>query len=406
MQCRLFMSRTPAKVLLVTLCTLLVLSAGADCAAKLPGGVTSRLKKINDYMTKVEKALAEQRVNRNDLDWAQQALDEIIKGYPDYANAEEVRAAGQRIEAGRQGIEKLEKDKAAAKEADANAAKAAEAIAEQWADRLALYKADTAENSKGRFGAPTSDADLIAALKPHYEEALAVYEEFLKTGIDKDSHWKLRQAEYDIRVSLENYRASITRVYEEARRRVGEIRDYLVNQKASSQPNTWPKDQFQGVRAIVAGVRLLYPAGSEELKSLEADLGEAEALQAAIDVIMVESRGMKPDSFRGQESQALKRLAETIVLDAYPNAEILRIHIVSSDWITERVEEWTDTTKTAWRVRTTRGVNAQVAVRLDGQCLLYTIFLHHDTIDGAANPLTGHIMFTDRMLEKNLPPAQ
>ena len=115
---------------------------------------------------------------------------------------------------------------------------------------------------------------------------------------------------------------------------------------------------------------------------------------------------MKPDSFRGQESQALKKLAETIVLDAHPNAEILRIHIVSSDWTTERVEEWTDTTKTAWRVRTTRGVNAQVAVRLDGQCLLYTIFLHQDTIDGAVNPLTGHIMFTDRMLEKNLPPAQ
>lgn len=406
MQCRLLMSRTPAKVLLVTLCTLLILSAGADCAAKLPGGVTSRLKKINDYMTKVEKALAEQRVNRNDLDWAQQVLDEIIKGYPDYANAEEVRAAAQRIEAGRQAIEKLEKDKATAKEADANAAKAAEAIAEQWADRLALYKADTAENSKGRFGAPMSDAALIAVLKPQYEEALDVYEEFLKTGIDKDSHWKLRQAEYDIRVSLENYRGSVTRLYEEARRRVGEIRDYLANQKASSQPNTWPQDQFQGVRAIVAGVRLLYSAGSEELRSLEADLAEAEVLQAAIDVIMVESRRMKPDSFRGQESQALNKLAETIVLDAHPNAEILRIHIVSSDWTTERVEEWTDTTKTAWRVRTTRGVNAQAAVRLEGECLLYTIFLHQDIIDGAVNPLTGHIMFTDRMLEKNLPPAQ
>ena len=72
-----------------------------------------------------------------------------------------VRAAAQRIEAGRHAIEKPEKDKAAAKEADANAAKAAEAIAEQWADRLALYKADTAENSKRRFGAPMSDADLI-----------------------------------------------------------------------------------------------------------------------------------------------------------------------------------------------------------------------------------------------------
>jgi len=150
----------------------------------------------------------------------------------------------------------------------------------------------------------------------------------------------------------------------------------------------------------------VYSAVSEELKSLETDLAEAEALQAAIGAIMVEGRLMKPDASRGQESATLKKLAETIVLDAYPKAEILRIHVVSSDWTTERVEEWTDTTKTAWRVRTTRGVNAQVAVRLDGQCLLYTIFLHQDTIDGAVNPLTGHIMFTDRMLEKNLPPAQ
>lgn len=115
-----------------------------------------------------------------------------------------------------------------------------------------------------------------------------MYEEFLKTGIDKDSHWKLRQAEYDIHVSLENYRASTTRVYEEARQRVGEIRAYLVNQKASSQPNTWPKDQFQGVRAIVAGVRLLYSVGSEELRSLEADL----ALSAPIGPLSVWKNGL------------------------------------------------------------------------------------------------------------------
>ncbi|HBK60083.1 MAG TPA: hypothetical protein DDZ84_04725 [Firmicutes bacterium] len=399
------LSRALAGALLVTLCAVLVFSASVDCAAKVPGGVTSRVKKINEYMAKVEQALAEQRVNRNDLDRAQQALDEIIKGYPDYANIEGVRAAAQRIEAGRQAIEKLEKDKVAAKEAEASAQKTAEAIAEQWAERLELYKADSAEGAKGRFGVPMSDAALIAALKPQYEAAMVVYEEFLKTGIDKESHWKLRQAEYDIRVSLENYRGSVARLCEEAHRRVREIRDWLVTQETASQPNVFPKDQFENARVMVAGVRLLYSAASEELRSLEADLAEAEALQAAIDAIMVESRCMKPDAFREQESAMLKKLAEDIVTKAYPGVEILRIHVVSSDWVTERVEEWTDTTKTAWRVRVTRGLTAQAAVKLEGECLLYTIFLRQDTIDGTANPLTGHIMFTDRMLEKNLPPA-
>lgn len=225
------------------------------------------------------------------------------------------------------------------------------------------------------------------------------------TYIDKESHWKLRQAEYDIRVSLENYRGSIARLYEEAHRRVGEIRDWLVTQKTASQPNVFPKDQFENARVMVADVRLLYSAESEELRSLEADLAEAEALQAAIGAIMVESRRMKPDAFGGQEPATLKQLAEAIVLKGHPKAEILRIHIVSSEWTTERVEEWTDTTKTAWRVRVTRGVTAQAAVRLEGECLLYTIFLHQDTIDGTANALTGHIMFADRMLEKNLPSA-
>ncbi|MEA4882966.1 MAG: hypothetical protein VB144_04745 [Clostridia bacterium] len=362
------------------------------------------MKKIGEYMVKVEKALAEQRINRNDLDRAQQALDEIIKQYPDYANAEEVRAAAQRIEAGRQAIEELEKDKAAAKEAEANALKAAEAAAEQWAERLSLYKADAAENAKGRFGVPMSDAAQIVAFNPQYEEAEAVYEEFLKTGIDKDSHWKLREAEYNIRVSLENYRNSVTRVYDETLTRVRQVRDWLIAQKAAPKPNVYPKDQLEVVRAMVAGVRLLYPAESEELKSLEADAAEMESLQAAIDDIVLQSRCMQPDAFKGQESATLKKLAEGIVLKAYPKAEILRVHIVSADWTTERVEEWTDTTKTAWRVRVTRGVNAQVAVKHEGECFLHTTFLHQDTIGGTANPLTGHIMFTDRILEANLPP--
>jgi hypothetical protein len=68
------------------------------------------------------------------------------------------------------------------------------------------------------------------------------------------------------------------------------------------------------------------------------------------------------------------------------------------------VIEATDTTHTALRYRTTRSVTAQVAAKRSGAVQLHTLDLSQDRqSDGAWGPLYGHIMFTDAMLEKNVP---
>jgi hypothetical protein len=83
-------------------------------------------------------------------------------------------------------------------------------------------------------------------------------------------------------------------------------------------------------------------------------------------------------------------------------ATVLKVVIASPAWERESVEEWTDTTRTALRRRITDSVNAQVAVRLGKESYLYMVFLNKDTIDGKESALTGHVMFRDRILEKNI----
>ena len=81
-----------------------------------------------------------------------------------------------------------------------------------WAARLGAYKADSRPGAKGQFGIPTEDIDTLLAARPAYEEAKGLYAKFLDSGLDKDAHAQLRQAEYDIRVAILNYEGSRERV--------------------------------------------------------------------------------------------------------------------------------------------------------------------------------------------------
>lgn len=376
----------------------------SDAAAeKLPAGVTHRLQKIDQHMSRVESALAEGRANHNELGRAQGLLEEIRKQYPDDSGAAEVRAAEDRIAEGAAAIAGLEGDKAAAKEEQAKAEKAADDVAEQWADRLTAYKADDREGSKGAFGVPLSDPQLIRDRAPLYREAKALYAEFQATGIDKESHWKLRQADYDIRVSIENYESSIARLAEEAAKNVREARDWLAQQKARSEPNYLSADRLGSLRKEVEGIRLILPADSDQLRALNTDLAEVEKTQAEVEKIVLQERRMKPDIYKGADAAKIKELAKSIVLKEAKQAKILRAHIIHANWNTESAVEWTDTTKTAVQHRVTKGLNVQVALKKGADCFLYTLFVHRDTIGGAAGALTGHVMFRDKFLEQNLP---
>jgi hypothetical protein len=374
-----------------------------QAADKLPSGVTSRLKKIADQMSKVETSLSENKANHNALEWAQNALQEIKSQYSANADAPEVRSAEERIEKGRSAIEKLESDKTAAKQEKENTEKSADLIAEEWAAKLEPYKADTQENSKGKYGAPMSDPNEIAALRPQYEEAKKVYGEFLATGIDKDSHWKLREAEYNIKVAIQNYESSSDRVYKSAEEDINQALSWLQQQKNLPQPNIHSTSRMKDMSEKVDGVRLLLPADSEKLQTINANFTEIQKLQAEIEKIILKKRKMKADVYKGKDAAKVKTLARSIVTKEEKQAKVLRVHVTSPTWQTESATEWTDTTQTAIQHRVTKGLFAQVALTKGSDCFLYTLFINKDRISGATGGLKGHIMFKDKFLKENLP---
>jgi len=68
------------------------------------------------------------------------------------------------------------------------------------------------------------------------------------------------------------------------------------------------------------------------------------------------------------------------------------------------VEEWTDTSKTVWRIRTTRNITGQVAANTPNGVRLITVALAQDKqSDGSWGVLYGNLhQYYDPMLESNV----
>ena len=125
-----------------------------------------------------------------------------------------------------------------------------------------------------------------------------------------------------------------------------------------------------------------------------------ELIEAA-DKSILENRRMKPAKYKGSDSRELMNMAKSIVLKSNSGASILKVNITSNDWVRESVVEWTDNTNTALRHRVTDGIYAQVSAKHGAGYYLFTLFLNKDEIAGKKNPLTGHIMYKETILEKN-----
>lgn len=402
------MGRKSLAIFLVCLCT----AVAEICAGQgsLPSTVTARLKKIDTHMTAVESALQAGEVDRNNLKWAQLVFDEIAQQYPQHLKAPEVVAAKERIERAKQAIEKIEADKKDEKEKEEQGAKNAEALAEEWAQKLSAYKPDPTPGSKGDYGTPIGKVEDILTRRAHYLEAKALYGEFKKTGIDKDSHWKLRSAEYDIRVGIQNYEQSLERLVAETEDKVKQWAEWIAGQKTSKTPLAIGTLELLGLRKRMEGYRKLVPESDPRRTATEAAMAQLERDQASVEAVVLKSRKMKPDAYKGSDAAAIKSLAKSLVerelgKEEYvgQKGQVLRIHIISANWNRESAVEWTDTTESALQYRVTLGMNVQVAAKWGSMCFLFTLFVHKDTIDGSQGGLKGHVMFRDKFLESNLP---
>ena len=117
----------------------------------------------------------------------------------------------------------------------------------------------------------------------------------------------------------------------------------------------------------------------------------------------IERTVMIPDKFTGQEIDTLKTKAAEFLHKEYPDANVLRTTVISSDWTEDQRWEFTDTTKTAVRYRITQSVTAQIAGKRGNDVFLYTINISKDKrSDSSWGELYGHVMFIDPMLEENV----
>lgn len=369
---------------------------------KLPGGVTSRLKKITGYLDKTVGRLKSGSTSRNDLDRAIEALTEIKKSYPDAAGHADVAAAEKRIAEVEASLGNAAGAKEQAKADQAATAAASEQVLVGWADKLAAFKTDACDMAKGGFGLPTEDVDQLLKHRARYEEAKAALAEFLATGLNKDDHHALRQAEYDIRTAIVNYEESRARIPATAVQKVDEALAWFAGRTGDALKTNLDKSQYERIATLVENSNRLFP-GTPEVEALNAKKGELDRKMEEADQSILKNRRMLPDQFAGPEAEELKAMARTIVEKATPGAKILRIHLTSPQWQQEAATEWTDTTRTALQHRVTEYVNAQVAVEQGEGALCYTLHLNKDTVSGAKKPLTGHIMHKDRLLRENIP---
>ncbi len=376
-------------------------AAIVEAQTKMPGGVTSRVKKINAYLDATESRLKSGSVDRNDLERAQEALGEIQKSYKDFASHAEVKAAEKRIAKVSEAIKAVEASKKQAKDKKEKDTASSEKILVDWANRLTEYKTNTSPGTKGYFGVSTEDIEKLLATKKDYENAKALYAEFLKTGINKDDHFKLRQAEYDIKVAILNYEQSRDRIPEAANKEIDEALKWMAETKASGKKLSLSKHQHERIALLIENVNKVFP-NTDKARALNAKKADLDKKIEEADKSILEGRRMKPNQYSGKDAEELKKMAGGIVTKNNRGAAVLKVNITSSSWETESALEWTDTTRSALQHRVTSFVYAQVGAKIGAECYLFTVYLNKDTIGGRQNPLTGHVMYKDRILEKNI----
>lgn len=113
---------------------------------------------------------------------------------------------------------------------------------------------------------------------------------------------------------------------------------------------------------------------------------------------------LEPDRYVGADAARLKTFARARVPADHPGATALRVTIFTPAWSEESVVEWTDSTKTAIRSRTTRTLKFSVAFKDQTGVSRDIGYLNQDRKrDGTWGPVYGHLAkYKAPMLEKNV----
>jgi hypothetical protein len=400
-------------------------ATGSSSSAKLPGGVTHRLKHMERILDKGEGLIKKQGVES--VDWkikeleatlkeAQGVMDEIEKGYGSQIpeGHPEIKAALSRLEAFRKDVGTFKVEAAAAGDKAKDAKERSEKDSGKWLARIRPFIAGLGQqgHDPARYlvAGATEDVNELARRKKIFDEAREVYEQYQKASFEYGRSDELERAAdslaYSIKTFKESFDAMKERCVAETISKIGEAKRWLDQEAAKDDGKRLPlvlqEDVVERIKALFALTASIAPEDGR-IKDMERDISEIEKKDKGLREIRIKRTFMKPEAFKAPELNQIRESAGLFLKKAKPDAVILRTNVISDEWKEERVLEHTDTTKTALRHRITRDVTVQVAAKTAEGVHLYTLNVAKDQrSDGTWGPLYGHVMHSDPMLEENV----
>lgn len=404
----------------------LLLSAGARAQDKLPSNVAFRLKEADRILARAERALESDSVASED--WkiqtaqaaaaeAREKMQEIEQRYggqyspahPDIVAMQDRIAKLEATAGGR--ADAMQQAEVAAQQQTAEAGQASEG----WLARLQPYVIGLGQpgHNPDKYLIPsaTQEKDEMQKRLGIYAEAATALAEYKTANLGAKATDELRQAAAMLETALIQFQTSC-RLYAdqdigEADTKIQNMERFTREQEAKmAAKETFlflDRDQIGIAQAVVDRAAGILKAGDQRINGLTRRLDGLKRADAKLRAARIAETRMQPDAYTGGEAADLKKSAEQFVLRAQPGMRVLKTTLISPDWKQESVIEWTDTTQTALRHRTTRRLTAQVAGKRNADTLLYTVDISQDLQAGGGwGPTYGHVMFTDPILEANV----
>lgn len=390
--------------------------------AALPGGVKKRLRDITRSLDQAERYVDRDAGNAAyKLKEAAELFDEIgtmYKGqfdpaHPDFAS---VQTRYDDLTA-RVGEQAAAETKA---KADAAGSKAAmESQSAEWVSRFRGYLSYPGQEGHNPdtlvFVPGTSEPEKFEDARKRYDAFKQVYEEYRKTDFPNGKTWALedladREAPLRLKDVEEGFASRVSSIAEVAESDIDSAMRQLERETGwksdkTLKPNLLDHKWMTSISEKTRQVSTALGESDPRNKNIQAQFNALVEKDREHRRIRMERTFMTPDRYSGSDIAELKKKAESLVQkDTKEGGTPLRSTIISENWKEETVDEWTDTTKTTWRRRTTRSMTAQVAARTSDGVRLITVALAQDKqSNGGWGPLYGNLhQYSDPMLEENV----
>lgn len=401
-------------------------AAPAAAGAKLPAGVSYRLREAERLLQRGERAVSEASATLS-VEWrvgsarasakeVRDKLDEIAAQFAGQyaADDKDLQAIEARVAAVEQAATAIEAGENQRVTAAAAAAEQAAGASAPWVARLQPYAVGLGQRGhdpqKYLVPSATMETAEMNRRTQVYGEVKAALAELAAAGIEERTE-ELDEIVRTLETNAAEFETSV-REYaqqslQEAGRKLNEVSSFLSEQSAKADRNETfvllDKDQLTEIGDLLDWAAGLSKPGDPAVTAARDRLGKAAEQDAALRKRRVADTRMRPDAFRGPDLAAIRDTAVAVAQRERPGTTVVRTTVPGADWVQESVIEYTDTTGTALRHRTTRSVTAQVAVKGADGARLLTLDISSDLQAGGQwGPLKGHVMYSDAILPENI----